>query len=123
MRVLCVDDDRINALLLEQVCRDVGGLEVECVETGADAMVVAARWQPELLVIDLHLPDTDGLSLLPRLRSAAGRTDLPAVLCTAELLADARPRAQAAGFDDCWPKPVMIDDLRTALQRLAANGA
>ena len=71
--------------------------------------------------VDLHLPDTDGLALLPRLRAAVGDPALPAVLCTAELRDDALPRARAAGSDDCWAKPVLVDEVRGALQRLAAG--
>ena len=120
LRVLCVDDDRIQALLLEQVCRDAGGIEIAFAETGAQAIEIATTWQPQLLVLDLHLPDTDGHALLPRLRAAAAHPTLPAVLCTAELPADVAPQARAAGFDGCWAKPVMLDDVRAALQRFAA---
>lgn len=119
MRVLCVDDDRINALLLEHVCREAGGVEVEFAESGADALQIAQQWQPQLLIIDLHLPDTDGLALLPRLRAAAGLPGLPAVLCTAEILADVQPQALAAGFDHCWTKPVMLQDVCDALRQMA----
>jgi CheY-like chemotaxis protein len=120
MRVLCVDDDRINTLLLEHVCRAAGVLEVEFAESGAEAVRLAAEWQPQLLVVDLHLPDTDGLALLPRLREAAGRPDLHAVLCTAELPEDVAARAHAAGFNDCWTKPVVLEELQSALRLLLA---
>jgi two-component system, OmpR family, response regulator len=119
MKLLCVDDDRVNALLFEQVCLQVGGIELQCVESGAQAETLAATWLPDLLVIDLHLPDTDGWALLPRLRAAAGRSALPAVLCTAESLGDVAPRAAAVGFDQTWSKPVVPDELRAAIARLA----
>jgi len=117
LRILCVDDDRINALLMEQLCLTIGGIELEVAETGAQAETLAAHCRPDLLVIDLHLPDTDGLQLLPRLRAAAGAPALPAVLCTAELASDATPRALAAGFDECWSKPVALGEMQAALAR------
>jgi len=120
MRVLCVDDDRINTLLFEQLCLAAGLSEVEFAESGEEALRLAAAWQPQLLVLDLHLPDTDGLALLPRLRAALGRPGLPAVLCTAELPDDVAPRAQAAGFDACWTKPVAFEQVRAALAQFAA---
>ena len=118
MKLLCVDDDRVNALLFEQVCLLVGGIELQCVENGAEAESLAADWAPDLLVIDLHLPDTDGCALLPRLRAAAGRVDLPAVLCTAEEAATIEARARVAGFAQVWTKPVVLDELQAAVRRL-----
>ena len=142
MRVLYVDDDRINALLFEETVRFAPGVEIETAATGAEALELAQRWQPELLVVDLHLPDANGLQLLPSLRRAAGRADLPAYLCTAD---DAPERelfvtnaaaaafafsqsvpavppvglsmeeAKAAGFVGVWPKPV---DLATVIDEL-----
>jgi CheY-like chemotaxis protein len=120
MRVLCVDDDRIQALLLEQVCLDVAGLELRVAESGAEALLLVATWQPQLLVLDMHLPDTDGVSLLARLRAACGLPALPAVLCSAERLQDLWPVAKAAGFQQCWSKPVVLDDLQSALEQYAA---
>ena len=73
MRVLYVDDDRINALLFEETVRFAPGVEIETAGTGAEALDLAQRWQPDLLVVDLHLPDANGLELLSRLRAAAGR--------------------------------------------------
>lgn len=123
MRVLCVDDDRINALLFEQLCLAAGLREVEFAESGEEALRLASAWQPQLLVLDLHLPDTDGLALLPRLRAALDRPALPAVLCTAELPEDVAPLARAAGFDACWTKPVEFEQVQAALAQFAAATA
>jgi len=117
LRVLCVDDDRINALLLGELCRQFDGVELAFAETGEEACALAIDWQPQLVVVDLHLPDTDGLRLLPRLRQAAGE-GLPAVLCTAELPEDVAPQAAAAGFDACWSKPVPPELVASAIERL-----
>jgi CheY-like chemotaxis protein len=117
MRLLCVDDDRINVLLIEQMCLTVAGVEFARAETGAEAIALASTWDPHVLLLDLHLPDTDGLALLPRMRKAAGGADLLAVLCTAEHPADVIERARSAGFDDCWGKPLMLDDVQSALRR------
>lgn len=123
MKLLCVDDDRVNALLFEQVCLLAGGIELQCAESGAEAEQLAAEWTPDLLVIDLHLPDTDGCALLPRLRLAAGRAELPAVLCTAEEPGVIAVRARQAGFVQVWSKPVVLDELQAAIGRLRASAA
>jgi two-component system, OmpR family, response regulator len=115
MRVLYVDDDRVNSLLFIETCRLAGNVEVETAVTGAEALELVMTWRPDLLVIDLHLPDTDGYRLLPALRSQLAAPALPAILCTADEAALVRAPAQAAGFDNCWTKPVelqaVIDEL------------
>lgn len=105
MRVLYVDDDRVQALLFAEVCRLAPGIALETAGSGAEAVELASDFDPELLVIDLHLPDTDGVALLPRLRATLGRA-APAILCTADEAWRAGPPAHAAGFDVCWTKPV-----------------
>ncbi len=115
MRVLYVDDDRINALLFEETVRFAPGVEIETAATAAEALELAQRWQPALLVVDLHLPDANGLELLSRLRRAAGRADLPAYLCTADDAPERVREAKAAGYVGVWPKPV---DLATVISEL-----
>ena len=121
LRVLHVDDDRINTLLFEQLCLQVAGVTVISAESGAEAEALAAECPPQLLVVDLHLPDTDGYSLLPRLRAAAGQA-VTAVLCTADDRTDLADAAAAAGYQMIWPKPVGLADVRSALQQLSAAG-
>ena len=116
MRVLYIDDDRINSLLFVEACRFAGGVETETAASGAEALELAQRWAPDLLVIDLHLPDTNGYALLPALRSALGAPTLPAYLCTADATELVAAPARTAGFDGCWGKPV---DLQSILAELA----
>ncbi|MBA4178840.1 MAG: response regulator [Leptothrix sp. (in: Bacteria)] len=119
MRLLYVDDDRINTLLFVEACRYAGGVEIETAATGAEALEVAGRWAPDLLVIDLHLPDTTGYQLLPALRALLQAPTLPAYLCTAEEARLVTEPARLAGFDGCWTKPV---DLQVILSELARRG-
>jgi two-component system, OmpR family, response regulator len=123
MRVLYVDDDRINALLFEESCRVLGGVEVETAFTGAEALACVAGWQPELLVIDLHLPDTNGFALLQALwLEVPPLAQVPAYLCTADDAPAVGEEARTAGFRGCWPKPASLDFLRTAFADLGHPG-
>jgi CheY-like chemotaxis protein len=115
MRLLCVEDDRVNAMLLEQSCLGAGVTELEIAECGRDALVVAARWRPDLLVLDMHLPDTDGFALLASLRALLQAPDLPAVLCSADTPDSLREPASTAGFLRLWSKPVTADEVRATL--------
>jgi len=116
MRLLYIDDDRINTLLFVEACRFADGVEVESAASGAEAMELAQRWRPDLLVVDLHLPDTNGYDLLPALRLQLGAPALPAFLCTADEADLVAEPARLAGFAGCWTKPV---DLSTVLAELS----
>ena len=117
-RVLYVDDDRINTLLFVEACRPDRHLEVLTAANGADALEAAREATPDVLVVDLHMPDTDGLALLPRLRELPGLTHAPAFLCTAERLEEAAAPAAAAGFDGVWTKPVDLASIQCELARV-----
>lgn len=123
MRVLYIDDDRVNSLLFVETCRLAQNIEVETAATGEEALDLARQWRPDLLVVDLHLPDTTGFELLPRLRAALGAAELPAILCTADEAAVIERPAQEAGFSTCWTKPVDLHKVLDALARLSADSA
>jgi len=123
MRLLYVDDDRINVLLFEEVCRVAGGVELASAGSGAEALAVLATFNPEMLVIDMHLPDTDGCALLAALRGRRGMAAVPAYLCSADEGGDLRDRAGAAGFAGCWAKPVDVPVLLAELARIAGTAA
>ena len=116
MRVLYVDDDRINTLLFIETCRMVSGVEVQSAGSGAQALQMAPGWRPDLLVIDLRLPDTCGYDLLPALRAVLAQPELEAFLCTADDAPLVEQPAREAGFTGCWTKPV---DLRRMLSQVS----
>ena len=118
LRVLYVDDDRINTLLFVEVCKADQRLAVVTAASGEDALETARETRPHVLVVDLHMPDTDGLALLPRLRQLDGLAQAPAFLCTAEQLEEVQAPAQQAGFDGVWIKPVDLPAIRRELVRV-----
>ena len=120
MRVLYIDDDRVNAILFAEACRFAEGVEVQTTFSGAEALELAQHWVPDLLVIDLHLPDTNGYTLLPALRAQLQRPQLRAFLCTADETDRVQAPALAAGFEGCWAKPVEMQFLVAELARLQA---
>lgn len=119
MQLLYVDDDRINLMLFENACAALPGLQVSTASDGAEALQLAREQPPQLLVIDLHLPDTDGPTLLQSLRRDAALADVPAFLCSADDSPEVRRLAAAGGFAGCWAKPV---DSHTLRRELAALG-
>lgn len=118
MHLLYVDDDRINLMLFENACAALPGLQLSTAASGAEALEVARDQAPQLLVIDLHLPDVDGPALLERLRREAALHEVPAFLCSADEGPAVRRIAADAGFAGCWTKPVDSQSLRRELAAL-----
>jgi two-component system, OmpR family, response regulator len=118
MHLLYVDDDRINLLLFEAACAALGGVQVSGAASGAEAIDLAREQAPQLLVIDLHLPDTDGPALLRLLREEAGLTNVPAFLCSADDGPTVHQIAAEAGFAGCWSKPMDSHSLKRELAAL-----
>ena len=121
MRLLYVEDNRINAVLFEEALRRYEWIELRIAEDGSDAERVAANWTPDVLVLDSHLPDTSGVQLLPRLRALPGLSGLPAFMCSADALPNEVARALASGFDGYWTKPIDFDLVVADLKRVSGR--
>ena len=120
--VLIVDDNELNRKLARDVLRASGIDTVEAGD-GAEAIELARTRLPDVILLDLRLPDLDGGEALRRLRAEPATTDIPVVAVTA--LAGARDALLEAGFDDYIEKPIdavaFPDQVRsfTAAGRLA----
>lgn len=121
MRMLYAEDDRINALLFEEMVRLRGGIELRIAEDGAEALSLAGNWQPDVLVIDANLPDMTGAELLRRLRTLPGLAGAPAFMCSADSRAYAWPAGEDAGLRGFWPKPIAIAQVLADLDALAGT--
>ena len=119
LRILYVDDDRINTLLFVQVLKPDARFEVLTAANAEDALESAREARPDIFVIDLHMPDGDGLQLLERLRALEGQETTPAFLCTAERLEEVQGSAAKAGFAGVWIKPVQLPTMQHDLARVA----
>lgn len=116
-RVLYVEDNSVNVMLMQAIfdLRPALALEVAC--TGAEGLAKALADPPALLLLDLGLPDVDGVTLLGQLRGQGVLADIPAVAVSADALSADIQRALAAGFKAYWTKPL---DLRKTLEALDA---
>jgi len=118
LRMLYVEDNRINAMLFEETVRMRGGVELQVAEDGAAALGLVQRWMPDLLVVDAHLPDMSGYELLERLRTLPALRDVPAFMCSADATDEDLRRARDAGFTGYWTKPIDIGRVMGDLDRL-----
>ncbi len=119
MRVLVVDDDPAGRYLLESIVRS-GGHEVFSAMNGEEALAVARRDTPDLIITDILMPKMDGYQLCRAWKSDEGLSHVPLVFYTASYtdLADER-FADGLGADAFWRKPL---DPTTMLQRVDELG-
>jgi CheY-like chemotaxis protein len=117
VRVVAVDDEEDTLEFIRTTLERQGACVVtaNCAE---DALVFVSTLIPDVLVLDLMLPDLDGCALLEHLRGLpdGGVRGVPAVAVTAQVRAEDRARALAAGFQRCLSKPFgpreLVDNVR-----------
>ena len=115
IEVLVVDDDFMVARIHTGFVERTPGFSVTGVaHTGAQALVEAERLQPDLVLLDVYLPDVSGLDLLAGLREAAPEVDVLVISAARE--ADTVRRALRGGIVHYLIKPFSYDDLRVRLE-------
>ncbi len=116
MKVLVVDDSRTMRMLVRRSLRQAGyeSLDVVEAENGKEALEVAAREQPGLILSDWNMPEMSGIEMLQALR-AAGK-NIPVGFVTSQATPEMRERARAAGASFLVAKPFTPDDVRTAMR-------
>ncbi|GGP76771.1 response regulator transcription factor [Saccharothrix coeruleofusca] len=115
MRVLVVDDDEaVRRSLTQALRRD--GYQVSVAVDGAQALDELGRVRPEVIVLDVLLPEPNGLEICRRLRRRGDRT--PILMLTARDLVEDRVAGLDAGADDYLVKPFALDELRARLRAL-----
>jgi two-component system, cell cycle response regulator DivK len=112
--VLIVDDDDRNRKLARDVLERA---EIQTIEAayGEHAIALARTHLPDLVLMDLHLPDLDGSEALRRLKSEPATASIPVVALTA--VTGARAVLLAAGFDGYVEKPIDIRQLPVEVRR------
>ncbi|AUI50038.1 response regulator [Arthrobacter crystallopoietes] len=115
IKVLIVDDDFMVAKVHAGFVRQTPGFAVVGVaHTGAQALVEAQRLQPDLVLLDIHLPDISGLDLLQQLREEVPELDVLVISAAREV--DTVRRALRGGIVHYLMKPFSNEDLRERLE-------
>ena len=115
-QILLVEDNAKNMKLLRDVLRASGYRTLEA-STGGRALVLAAAYGPALVLMDIRLPDMDGVEALSRLRMDGRTASIPVLAVTAQAMRGDRERFREAGFDGYLSKPVDIDELLTTVEQ------
>src|SRR5260370_42283019 len=114
-KVLIVDDNETNLKLL-RVLLAQGGYDVRTATNGEQALAAISASPPSLVLMDIQLPDTDGLEVTRQLKSAPATKDICVVAITAYAMKGDKQKALAAGCDGYITKPI---DTRSLLPVVA----
>jgi two-component system cell cycle response regulator DivK len=115
--VMVVEDFEDNRFMMRRLLEMSGYRVLEAIN-GEEAVELAHRERPQLILMDLSLPQLDGLAATRRIRQNAELRDVPIVAVSAHDTADFHADALAAGCNDYVTKPIDFDQLEALLQRL-----
>jgi len=118
--VLIVDDNEKNLELVRDLLQVTGYRTLEA-GNAADCIALAAKHRPDLILMDVQLPDDDGVAALGRLRAMPGVSVTAVVALTALAMRGDRERLLSAGFDGYLSKPIEIQSFLHQVQQFCTR--
>lgn len=115
MKQILIADDKASGRELIRTIMESAGYEVIEAANGQEALEGARATQPDLIILDLHMPGIDGFSIVTELRQDVRFASTPIMALTACAMVGDQDRAIAAGFDSYVTKPVSMSVLRGEL--------
>ena len=113
--ILIVDDDIRNIFALSSVLEDYG-MDIKTADNGREAINLARQGELDVILMDIMMPEMDGLETMKEIRKIPGCKDLPIVAVTAKAMKGDRERCIEAGAWDYLSKPVDREQLVTVLK-------
>jgi two-component system cell cycle response regulator DivK len=114
--VLYVEDNADNRLLVRRVLEADGFTVMECSNPN-QALDMAQQVQPNVILMDINMPEVDGYTLTARIKSTSGLENVPVLALTANVMRGDRERSLEAGCDGYIQKPIDIDTLASQIER------
>ena len=121
MKILYVEDNDDNVYMLKNRLMRAGFTVVVATD-GTQGIAMAATEQPDLILMDLTLPNMDGHEATRRIKADLSTQRIPVIALTANAMAGDREKALAAGCDDFDTKPVELERLLGKIRALAPAG-
>jgi len=119
--ILIVEDNAKNMKLVRDLLQHHGHRTLEA-DTGEAGIALALRERPDLVLMDIQLPDIDGATVLARIREDASFDAMPVLAVSASVMPDEQQRVVRSGFDGFIAKPISIKPFLTAVQRALTEG-
>ncbi|QPF73572.1 response regulator [Roseateles sp. DAIF2] len=105
-RLLYIEDNPVNQLVVQELVAQRPQLSLDCADDGAQGLARARELRPDLILLDMQLPDVDGYEVLRRLRLDPLTAAIPCIALSANAMPEDIRRALSAGFADYWTKPI-----------------
>ncbi len=115
-RILVVEDNETNMYLIRFML-EKSGYEVIEAREGAAGVELAAKEKPDLIIMDIQLPDINGLEATKRIRASEADGDIPIIALTSFAMAGDRERALAAGCTGYIEKPINPETFMTEIEK------
>ena len=122
-KILYIEDNPGNRMLVQRILL-VEDYDVFEAEDGPAGIEIALREKPDLILMDMNLPDLDGYEMTRRMRAIPELADIPIIAMTANVMQGDREKTLAAGCSGYIPKPIDVDELPNQIARfLKKKGA
>jgi len=118
--ILYVEDNLDNRMLIRRVL-NAEGYDMTEAESAAIALEKIKTIQPDLILMDINMPDMDGYALTAQIRKAPGFSTVPIIAVTANVMRGDREKSLEAGCDGYIQKPIDIDILAQQIERFIAR--
>jgi two-component system, cell cycle response regulator DivK len=119
--ILIVEDNAKNMKLVRDLLQHQGHRTLEA-ETGEAGLAMALSERPDLVLMDIQLPDIDGATVLARIRADTSLDAMPVLAVSASVMPDEQQRIVRSGFDGFIAKPISIRPFLAAVERALTEG-
>jgi two-component system, cell cycle response regulator DivK len=122
-RIVYVEDNDDNIFMLQTRLELTADYEVLIAMNGQEGLALVAKERPDLVLMDLNLPDIDGWEITRRLKADPATADIPVIALTAHAMSGDREKALAAGCDEFDTKPIDFERLLHKMNDLLNSSA
>jgi two-component system cell cycle response regulator DivK len=119
--ILIVEDNEKNMKLVRDILRHRGHETLEAV-TGEDGVRLARERRPDLVLMDIQLPDIDGIAALGKIRADSALDRVPVLAISASVMPDEQQKIVASGFDAFITKPINLKAFQETVERFLVQG-
>jgi PAS domain S-box-containing protein len=117
-QLLYIEDNPVNAMIISELLGRRSDLELSVAIDGTRGVELAQALLPQLILLDMQLPDIDGLEVMQRLQADVRTAHIPCIALSANAMPEDIERALQAGVSDYWTKPLDFRAFMTALDTL-----